>query len=198
MTMLARLKPYNKKKGCLIRRFTVFGVRFQEERGWYKVDDEVAAYLQTVHQDNNDPDSTMAFDVCTQDEAEAMESEEKAKKKEIIGAIHSPLETAADSRTVTRKGIANFASKRARAQVLGTELLEEEDEDIKITDLTDLTDLDDGKVELQPSQGDISLDDLPTPSSVKKSIFKKKNKATAKNSPKKITTKRGRSTTKKK
>ena len=48
MAKLVRLKPHDPKKGHVIRRYTAFSIRFEEARGWYKVADEVAAYLGTV------------------------------------------------------------------------------------------------------------------------------------------------------
>lgn len=82
MAKLVRLKPHDPKKGHVIRRYTAFGVRFEEARGWYKVSDEVAAYLATVHQRPGDEDSPLAFDVCTDDEAKALEAAEKKKAEE--------------------------------------------------------------------------------------------------------------------
>jgi hypothetical protein len=82
MAKLVRLKPHDPKKGHVIRRYTAFGVRFEEARGWYKVSDEVAAYLATVHQRPGDEDSPLAFDVCTDDEAQRMEAAEKKKAEE--------------------------------------------------------------------------------------------------------------------
>ena len=82
MSKLVRLKPYDPKKGHVIRRYTAFGVRFDEARGWYKVSDEVAAYLATVHQRPGDEDSPAAFDACTEEEAKALEVAEKKKAEE--------------------------------------------------------------------------------------------------------------------
>lgn len=82
MAKLVRLKPYDPKKGHVIRRYTAFSIRFEEARGWYKVADEVAAYLGTVHQVPGDEDSPLAFDVCTEDEAQRIEAAEKKKAEE--------------------------------------------------------------------------------------------------------------------
>jgi hypothetical protein len=82
MAKLVRLKPHDPKKGHVIRRYTAFGVRFEEARGWYKVSDEVAAYLGSVHQRPGDDDSPLAFDVCTEEEAQRLEAAEKKKAEE--------------------------------------------------------------------------------------------------------------------
>jgi len=82
MAKLVRLKPYDPKKGHVIQRYTAFAVRFEEARGWYKVSDEVATYLATVHQVPGDEDSPLAFDVCTDEEAQRLEAAEKKKAEE--------------------------------------------------------------------------------------------------------------------
>ncbi len=82
MAKLIRLKPYDAKKGHVIRRYTAFSIRFEEARGWYKVSDEVAAYLAKVHQVPDDEDSPLAFDVCTEEEAKRLEAAEKKKAEE--------------------------------------------------------------------------------------------------------------------
>ena len=79
MPKLVRLKPFDPKRGHVIRRYTAFSIRFEEARGWYKVADEVAAYLGTVHQVPGDEDSPLAFDVCSEEEAQRLETAEKKK-----------------------------------------------------------------------------------------------------------------------
>ena len=75
-TLLVRLKPYNPRRGLVLRRFTYRGIKFHEERGWYRVDAEVAEYLRTVRQVHGDEHSPLAFDVHTEDEAQVIEDEE--------------------------------------------------------------------------------------------------------------------------
>ena len=82
-----RLKPRNEKKGQLLRRYSAFGMRFDEKLGWYvvagvielsdgrKVD--VAEYLRSVRNDNDDPDSPLAFDVMSETEARALDEKER-------------------------------------------------------------------------------------------------------------------------
>lgn len=97
-TMLVRLKPYNPKRGCFLRRFTYKGLRFQEERGWYRVDLGVAKYLGDVRQVDSDPDSSPAFDVCTEEEARALEEKEKREKRQRarVGEAINVNETATE------------------------------------------------------------------------------------------------------
>ena len=76
-TMLVRLKPLDLRRGNVLRRFTYQGIKFHEERGWYRVAKAVADYLRSVHQQPADPHSPLAFDFCTEDEARATEAKEK-------------------------------------------------------------------------------------------------------------------------
>jgi hypothetical protein len=82
MAKLIRLRPFDAKKGHIIRRYTVAGTTFEERKGWYRVSDHMAAYLATVHQIADDEDSPMAFDVCTQEDAKRIDAAEKKKAEE--------------------------------------------------------------------------------------------------------------------
>jgi hypothetical protein len=87
-TMLLRLKPFDPRRGHVLRRYTYAGIKFHEERGWYRVEKRVADYLRTVRQQPADAHAPIAFDVCTEDEAKAID----AKEKEAA----TPRKTAAD------------------------------------------------------------------------------------------------------
>ena len=76
-TLLVRLKPHDPRRGHLLRRFTYRGIKFQEERGWYRVEAVVADYLREVRQTHGDEHSPLAFDVCTPDEAQTLDAAEK-------------------------------------------------------------------------------------------------------------------------
>jgi hypothetical protein len=80
-TMLVRLKPYDPRRGNVLRRFTFRGIKFHEERGWYRVEGAVADYLRGVHQVPSDPYSPRAFDVCTEAEAKALEATQTEEAK---------------------------------------------------------------------------------------------------------------------
>ena len=69
-TLLVRLKPYDPRRGHVLRRYTYAGIKFQEERGWYRVEKAVAEYLRGVRETPTDRYSPLAFDVCTEDEAQ--------------------------------------------------------------------------------------------------------------------------------
>ena len=77
MTLLVRLKAYDPRHGFVLRRFTYRGIKFQQERGWYRVSEEVAKYLRTVRQNAEDPKSPAAFDVLSDEEAKQLELAEQ-------------------------------------------------------------------------------------------------------------------------
>lgn len=80
-TLLVRLKPYDPRHGFVIRRYTYLGIRFQHERGWYRVEKGVAEYLRAVREVPTNPLSPLAFDVCTEEEAKKLEAAEAEAAK---------------------------------------------------------------------------------------------------------------------
>lgn len=88
-TKYVRLKPYDPRRRHLLRSFMhgPSNQRFEEKRGWYVVPDPLAKYLSAVHQIESDPDSPLAFDVCTLEEAKAIDAREKktAEKRAAAG-----------------------------------------------------------------------------------------------------------------
>lgn len=49
-TLLVRLKPYDHRRGHVLRRYTYAGIKFQVDRGWSRVEKPVADYLRAVRQ----------------------------------------------------------------------------------------------------------------------------------------------------
>jgi len=84
-TMLVRLKPHDPRRGYVLRRYTYRGIKFHDERGWYRVDKAVAEYLRGIRQVPHDEHSPPAFDVCS--EAEAREIDEKDR----VGSVPRSL-----------------------------------------------------------------------------------------------------------
>ena len=93
-TLLVRLKPYDPRRGCVLRRYTYRGIKFHDERGWYRVDKEVADYLRGVRQVPGDAHAPLAFDVCTDDEAKALDAEQDVAATTRKKAIDAPVATA--------------------------------------------------------------------------------------------------------
>jgi hypothetical protein len=80
-TLLVRLKPYDPRRGHVLRRYTYAGIKFQEERGWYRVERPVAEYLRAVREVPSDRYAPLAFDVCTETEAKALDANESEVAK---------------------------------------------------------------------------------------------------------------------
>lgn len=76
-TTLVRLKPHDPRRGFVLRRYTYRGIKFHEERGWYRVEKAVADYLCRIRQVAGDEHSPPAFDVCTDEEAKALDARDK-------------------------------------------------------------------------------------------------------------------------
>ena len=76
-TRLVRLKPHDPRRGHVLRRFSYQGIKFHDDRGWYRVEKSVADYLGKVHQVPGEGHTPLAFDVCTPKEAEALDENEK-------------------------------------------------------------------------------------------------------------------------
>jgi hypothetical protein len=117
MAKLIRLKPHDPKKGHVIRRYTAFGVRFEEARGWYRVADSVASYLATLHQRTGDEDSPLAFDVCTPEEAQRIDAAEKQRAEERARAgapnVAQPHDVAARAPDLTTADLPQARTARA-------------------------------------------------------------------------------------
>ena len=86
--MYVRLKPFNKKRGHVLRRYSYRGVRFYEGR-WYKVPEKLAQELGEVRQRHGDIDSPYAFDVATQEQARKIEDEEQRRKEEELRKVQN-------------------------------------------------------------------------------------------------------------
>jgi len=71
-----RIRPYNKARGQLVRRYVYGGFRLEADHGWYEVDDEIADYLEKVLTFPDDPDSKPVFDVKDKEGAENLAREE--------------------------------------------------------------------------------------------------------------------------
>lgn len=120
MAKLVRLKPFDPKKGHVIQRYTAFSIRFEERRGWYKVSDEVATYLAAVHQRPSDDESPLAFDVCTEEEAQRVETAEKKKAEERARAaepnVANPYDISAKPTDLTTADLPQPQPQPARGE----------------------------------------------------------------------------------
>lgn len=137
-SLWVRLKPRNEKKGILLRRYSAFGMRFDEKLGWYVVPAminlsdgrkvNVREYLSHVLTDNDNPDSPLAFDVMTEQEARALDAKERKAAEQRASAIDarpmSPVDmTTADLRhdlpaSVERERVAGVSDSGSPEQVV--------------------------------------------------------------------------------
>ncbi len=91
---LVRIKPYNPKRGQLLRRYVVSGIRFDVNRGWYKVDAELAKYLAGItNGGDTDPEAPLAFDVMDEVDAKKLEAAEAAAKEPAPAAQPQDVST---------------------------------------------------------------------------------------------------------
>lgn len=103
-SLLVRLKSYDPRRGVVLRRFTYKGIKFQEERGWYRVEPEIAAYLRGVRQSAGDDSSPLAFDVCTLEEAQRLDKESEAGGRRKATEAVSQEEAQTSRQTEPRRG----------------------------------------------------------------------------------------------
>ena len=79
--LFVRLKAHEPKRGHVLRCFCFGGVKFNEERGWYRVPADTGEYLRQVRQTADDATSPLAFDVCSEAEAQALDAREQEEKE---------------------------------------------------------------------------------------------------------------------
>ncbi len=87
---LVRLKPYDPKRGFVLRRLTVRGITFKHSAGWYRVRADIAGYLDGVRQRPRDEHSPTAFDVKSETEARVLEEKEEVESREKKTTVEAP------------------------------------------------------------------------------------------------------------
>jgi hypothetical protein len=83
-TLLVRLKAFDPRQRHTLRRYTYRGIVFAEDRGWCRVEADVAAYLRGVRQVPDDPHAPAAFDVCTDEEARRLDAADEAGSRRRV------------------------------------------------------------------------------------------------------------------
>lgn len=128
-TVLVRIKPHNPKRGYRLRRYLVYGMKYEERLGWYRIKRvirqggqviDVAAYLKQIRNDENDNESPLAFDVCSQEEATVIEEREK---KERARKASAKKPRASEPIDLTSSEVRHLDKKRKAAEI------EDEDEE---------------------------------------------------------------------
>jgi hypothetical protein len=125
-TRLVRLKPYDRRRRHVMRVYVhgPTGKKFEERKGWYKVDASLAKYLGTVQQIEGDEDAPFAFDVCSAEEAKRLDERERrvrVKRAEsdeandlTTGDLHGNRRHAGTAREAAED---RFAARRGREPV---------------------------------------------------------------------------------
>ena len=114
MSKHVRIKPYNPRKGCVLRKYTHVPTskKFDESLGWYIVDDSVAAELVRVRQREGDEQSPMAFDIVDAKTAREIDAKEK---KDAIARREAGAATDLSTQDL-REGTDSPAMERMRAR----------------------------------------------------------------------------------
>lgn len=120
-TMFVRLKPYDPRRGHVLRRYTYRGIKFHEDRGWFRVPKDVADYLRAVHQVPGDEHSPLAFDCCTEAEAKSLDAKEKESSVTRKTAsddikVSLPQEDAKTSGALTTSDLQSTSDERAKSR----------------------------------------------------------------------------------
>lgn len=165
-----RLKPRPSKprKGVprTPGRYMIQGVRFEEEKGWYRIRDAAFAEVLRNLTHNDREDGVAIFDVATQAEAEAIQARERRSKtrREVADA---EVQTVSPSTRRNRRGEiipreASVTAKDTRPEAEPAMIDGADGEDDAPTD-TDETDTELGKlaggVEQELDDDDSLLDD---------------------------------------
>ena len=93
-TVLVRIKPYDPRRGNVCRTYTIHSMKFEESKGWYEVERELAEGLlaeakQPASGNISHELAPSLFDVMEKESAVAMERAE-AKKKVVKAAAETP------------------------------------------------------------------------------------------------------------
>lgn len=119
-TKLVRIAPYNPRQGFVKQRHTIMKprpMRFVEAAGWYEVDEEIAALLAEIPQEERKPGGLKAF-LIADDSEHAKQLEyairNAARRNEAIqvGTTDEPIRAA-------RPGTKAAATASARGQAAG-------------------------------------------------------------------------------
>lgn len=98
--LLVRVKPFNRAKGFLTRRYTYRGTRFDEDRGWYEIPAWIAEEMRgLVHPTTGNP----IFDVASNEEA--LEIDEAEEAEEVKRPAEKPHKPASFRQDFTREEI---------------------------------------------------------------------------------------------
>lgn len=132
---VVRLKKYNKRKGHLLRHYTVQGKRFVQGK-WYNVINAATVdYLRDVYMRPGEPDrvgNVLAFDIC-EDMDEAMRLVEAERRREARGSTRTRGRVRRDEgemREVDVEGASQRRTEMAALERIADDLQEPESDDV--------------------------------------------------------------------
>lgn len=96
-----RLKSYLPRAGHVLRHYSFRGIVFKAGAGWMKIAEGVAEHLRTVHQQDRDPYSPLAFDVCTEEEARRLDDKDIELNTVTVPVDKARVQVARDEASVT-------------------------------------------------------------------------------------------------
>jgi hypothetical protein len=94
--LCVRLKPHVPRAGQVLRHYCYRGILFRAGAGWSKVSESVAAHLRGVRQQERDPYSPLAFDVCSESEARALDAKDAELSAEVVPVERARRQVARD------------------------------------------------------------------------------------------------------
>lgn len=117
MAKLVRIKPYNAKAGHKILSYTYAGVKYLENRGWYRLeDDSLADELAELKAGDGRYDPEV-FDVMSEEEAVELEQEETFQKEKAKAAqANEVLAAKTIDKATTDKKSGSEPRRRGRAR----------------------------------------------------------------------------------
>jgi hypothetical protein len=96
-----RLKAHLPRAGHVLRQYSFRGIVLRAGGGWCKVDAGVAEHLRIVRQQDRDPYSPLAFDVCTEEEARRLDEKDTENRTEAVPVERAKVHVARDEATAT-------------------------------------------------------------------------------------------------
>lgn len=123
--LMVRLRPYEPKVGQTVQQFR-FRVHpqkseflvFNKPGEWAKVDTEVAMKMAKCRQQSNNPLSPPVFDICTPEEAMAIDRAAKVERERMRAIVEPSVETARDLTSESGRGDVSLSDVASRNEAL--------------------------------------------------------------------------------
>lgn len=131
-TLFLRIRPRSGKNQHP-RQYNYQGQLFEQVKGWYEVDQDMADYLATVRENRSDERSPLVFEVVSEAQALAIDKREQEKKtrqgaagpaspnnaRRVTGKGQADIETGDLSLDDLKRGTSREPKAKAPAQPVG-------------------------------------------------------------------------------